>query len=226
MHELLNRLLPNVSEKWPEFYLAILQTLQMLLISGMISFILGLLIGILLLVTKRGGILANPFIYPIFDKSINLLRSIPFVILIAALIPLTRMIVGSAIGTKGAIFPLIIGITPFFARQIESALSEVDPGLIESAVAMGLSPFEIIFSVYLREGIPSIARVTTITIVSLVGLTAIVGVVGGGGLGDFAIRYGYQRNQVDATYSSVIVLLLFVSVIEIIGNWFVKKTSH
>ncbi|MDD9147497.1 MULTISPECIES: methionine ABC transporter permease [unclassified Sporolactobacillus] len=226
MDKIVQFLLPNVSQVLDEFYLSIVQTLQMILLSGGISFVLSLFIGIVLVSTKKDGILENTFVFNVFDKLINLFRSIPFIILIAALIPVTRLISGTAVGVQGTIFPLIVGITPFFSRQIESALSEVDEGLIESGIAMGLSPVQIIFSIYLKEGISSIARVTTITIISLVGLTAIVGVVGGGGIGDFAIRYGYQQNQLDATYVSIIVLLIIVSIIQIIGTLIAKKTSH
>lgn len=226
MGELLNFLLPNVSQVMDEFYLSILQTLQMVFESGIISFIISLIIGILLVCTKKGAILENIFVFNLLDKLINLFRSIPFIILIAALIPLTRLISGTAVGVQGTIFPLIVGITPFFSRQIESALSEVDEGLVESGLAMGLSPFQIIISIYLKEGVPALARVTTITIISLIGLTAIVGVVGGGGIGDFAIRYGYQQNELDATYASIVVLLIFVSIVQIIGTLISKETTH
>ncbi|MCO7174850.1 methionine ABC transporter permease [Sporolactobacillus kofuensis] len=226
MDNLIQFFLPNVSQVMDEFYLSIAQTLQMVFLSGLISFVLSLFIGIALISTKKSGILENLFVFNFFDKVINLFRSIPFIILIAALIPLTRLISGTAVGVQGTIFPLIIGITPFFSRQIESAFNEVDEGLVESGIAMGLSPFQIIISVYLKEGISSIARVSTITIISLIGLTAIVGVVGGGGIGDFAIRYGYQQNQLDATYVSIIVLLIFVSIVQIIGTLISKKTTH
>lgn len=218
--------LPNVSQVLNEFYLSIIETLEMVFVSGIVSFVLSLIIGIVLVVTKKEGLLENGIVFNLFDKLINLFRSIPFIILIAALIPITRLISGTAVGVQGTIFPLIVGITPFFSRQIESALSEVDDGLIESGTAMGLSPFQIIFSIYLKEGIPSIVRVTTITIISLIGLTAIVGVVGGGGIGDFAIRYGYQMNQLDATYLSIVVLLIFVSIVQIIGTLIIQKTTH
>ncbi len=140
--------------------------------------------------------------------------------------PFTRALVGTAIGTKGAIFPLVIGVTPFFARQIQAAIAGIDPGLVEAAEAMGMSTPKIVLRVYLRESIPSIVRVTVITVISLVGLTAIVGIVGGGGLGDFAIRYGYQRYMVDATYATVIVLVAFIAVIEFIGKQLVVLLQH
>lgn len=217
---------PNVMSKLPDFYESIFDTLLMVGWSGSISFILGLILGIVLTVTKKEGILQNQTFFQILDKTINFFRSIPFIILLASLIPLTRLISGTAIGVDGAIVPLVFGTVPFFARQIESALAELDSGLIEAAQSMGSGPMEIIFRVYLKECIPGIARGTTITAISLIGLTAMAGAVGAGGLGDFAIRFGYQRNQIDVTYASVIVLVGMVSIIQIIGNTIVKKNSH
>lgn len=156
---------------------------------------------------------SNTVVYSILDKIINLFRSIPFIILLATLIPLTRAVVGTAIGTKGAILPLVFGTVPFFSRQVETALSEVDAGLVEAAAAMGTSPAGIIFRVYLKESIPSLVRVTTITLISLIGLTAMAGAIGGGGLGDFAIRYGHQRNQIDVTLVTVVILIFIVMVL-------------
>lgn len=218
--------MPNVMSKLPDFYKSIYETIVMVGWSGSVSFILGLILGIVLVVTKKGGILQNLMLFQIVDKIINFFRSIPFIILLASLIPLTRLISGTAIGVEGAIVPLIFGTVPFFSRQIESALAELDPGLVEAAQSMGSGPIEIIFRVYVKECIPGIVRGTTITAISLIGLTAMAGAVGAGGLGDFAIRFGYQRNQLDVTYASVIVLVGMVSIIQIIGNVIVKKNSH
>lgn len=226
MEEIIEQYLPNVIKYLPEFYEAIEETLIMLAWSGSISFILGLIIGLILTVTRKGQILENTFIYNILDKLISLFRSIPFIILLTWLMPLSRSIMGTAIGVDGAIVPLIFGCVPFFSRQVESALSEVDPGLIEATEAMGCSPWEIITQVYLRESIPSISRGTTITAISLLNLTAMAGVVGAGGLGDFAIRYGHDRNMTDITNITVIVLVIIVCIIEVIGTKVVKKTSH
>lgn len=226
MEEFLNNIVPNIMNKLPVFYESIRDTLIMLGWSGSVSFVLGLFLGVILIVTKKGGILQNTLIYQVLDKVINFFRSIPFIILLAALIPITRKIMGTAIGVEGAIVPLIFGTVPFFARQIEAALSEINPGLIEAAQSMGSGPVEIIFRVYLKECISGIARATTITAISLIGLTAMAGAVGAGGLGDFAIRFGYQRNQIDVTYVSVIVLVVLVSVIQIIGNIIAKKSTH
>ncbi|MHB1394143.1 MAG: methionine ABC transporter permease [Clostridia bacterium] len=226
MADLINILIPNVVTKVPELIKSLWQTLYMMGLSGIISFVLGMIFGITLTVTKKRGIMENAVVYNILDKIINTFRSIPFIILLAALIPLTRAVVGTAIGTKGAILPLVFGTVPFFTRQIETALAELDSGLIEASQAMGSSPMEIIYRVYLKESIPSIVRVTTITVVSLVGLTAMAGAVGGGGLGDFAIRYGHQRNQVDVTYVTVIILLVVVNAIQSLGNFIIRKTTH
>lgn len=226
MEDLIQELLPNVIKKIPEIYEATGQTLIMILVSGAISFVIGLIIGIILVVTRQGNILESKPIYYVLDKIINVTRSIPFIILLAAAIPLTRAIAGTAIGTKGSFVPLVLGTIPFFSRQIESALSEIDRGVIEAAEAMGSSPLEIIFRVYLKESVPNIIRATTITFVSLVGLTAMAGSVGGGGLGDLAIRYGYQRNQIDITYVTVIILLILVTIIQGLGDRVIKRTTH
>lgn len=226
MADLVQKLLPNAVTKIPEIYKATGETLLMIVVAGAISFVIGLILGVILVVTKKGNILENKVVYYVLEKIINITRSIPFIILLAAAIPLTRLLVGTAIGTKGSFVPLVLGTIPFFARQIESALSEVDKGIIEAAESMGSSPFEIIFRVYLKESIPNIVRATTITFISLVGLTAMAGSVGGGGLGDLAIRYGYQRYQVDITFVTVIILLIFVNIIQGAGNIVIKKTTH
>ena len=223
---ILTQWFPNVANRLPEFIDSFVQTVIMVAVTGVISFLLATLIAVTLTLTEPAGLKPNAVVFNIVDKLINLFRSIPFIILAAALVPVTRALVGTAIGTKGAIFPLIIGITPFFSRQIQSALAGVDVGLVEAAESMGMSVTKIVYRVYLREAIPSIIRVSVIAIVSLVGLTAIVGIVGGGGLGDFAIRYGYQRYMLDATYATVIVLVVFIGIIEFIGRQLVEITEH
>ncbi len=226
MQEFLTSVLPNVMSKPNDLYISFSQTIYMMFISGLISFALGIVFGVILIVTSEAGILKNRLIYTLLDNLVNIFRSIPFVILLAALIPFTRIIMGSAIGTKGALVPLVFGTVPFFTRQIESALAEVDKGLIEAAESMGSSPLEIIFRVYLRESLPGIIRATQITFISLIGLTAMAGAIGGGGLGDYAIRYGHQRGQTDVTYITVFIILIMVSVIQSIGTFFIKKTTH
>lgn len=226
MLEFFQNIAPNVVKRMPEMWECLGDTLFMMGLSGGISFLLGLFFGIVITVTRPHGIMENKVIYNILDKMINIFRSIPFIVLLALLIPLTRLIVGTAIGTRGAIVPLIFGTVPFFTRQIETALLEVDGGLIEAAQSMGVSPFKIITRVMLRESIPGIVRGTMITLVNLVGLTAMAGAIGGGGLGDFAIRYGHQRNQTDITIATVIILLIVVSLIQWLGALIVKRTTH
>ncbi|MDD3221928.1 MAG: ABC transporter permease [Clostridia bacterium] len=226
MQELLEKIIPNVLDKPDVLWQSIQETLIMTLWSGIFVFIFGLIFGVVLTVTRPGGIRENPGVYQILDKCINFFRSIPFIILLAGLMPLSRLLTGTAIGVTGAIVPLVFGATPFFTRQIENAFAEVDKGLIEAARAMGCSTLEIIFLVYFKESIPGIARGTTITIISLLGLTAMAGAVGAGGLGDFAIRYGHDRNQADVTYVTVIVLVLFVSLIQFAGTVIEKKNQH
>ena len=176
MQELLNNLIPNVMAKLPDFYAAIGDTLLMVVWSGAISFVLGLILGVLLTVTKPGGILENKIVYQIPDKLISLFRSIPFIILLTWVMPMSRAIMGTAIYVRGAIVPLVFGCVPFFTRQVQSALAELNPGLIEAALSMGSSPMEIIFRVYLKESVAAIARGTTITAISLLNLTAMAGV--------------------------------------------------
>lgn len=226
MEEFLNNLIPNVMNKLPAFFKAIRDTLIMVGWSGSIAFILGLFFGIVITVTKPDGILENKLIYQALDKLINFFRSIPFIILLTWVIPISRAIMGTAINVEGSIVPLIMGTVPFFSRQVESALAETDHGLIEAALSMGSSPLEIIFRVYLRESVSAIARGTTITAISLVGLTAMAGAVGSGGLGDFAIRYGHDRNMTDVTWVTVIVVFLLVSMIQVLGNIVVKRNKH
>lgn len=180
MQELIVNIAPNLASKLPDFYKALGDTMLMVLWSGLISFVFGLLLGVVLTVTKPNGILENKVVYQILDKLVSLFRSIPFIILLTWVMPITRALVGTVLYVRGAIVPLVFGSVPFFTRQVESALAELDGGLIEAALSMGSSPLEIIFRVYLKESIAAIARGTTITIVSLLNLTAMAGVAGAG----------------------------------------------
>ncbi len=226
MLELLNQFVPNIMDKLPDFWTAILETFIMLGIVGVISLLIGTLFGVIMVVTKKEGILENAILYFLIGKVIDFFRAILFIVLIFLIAPMTRAIVGTTIGLRGAMLPLAVGAIPFVARQIESALSEVDNGLIEASQAMGCSPLEIIFRVYLKESVPGIIRATTITLITLIGYIAMVGVVGGGGLGDFCIRYGYNSFQFDVIYVCVAVLLLITSLIQGIGNFAIRKTTH
>ena len=220
------RYFPNLAERVPEFIKSILDTLRMTAISGVFIFILGIMFGVMLIVTKEGGILENRIVYHIADKLINALRSIPFIILISLLLPVTRAIVHTSIGVKGAIVPLVVGTVPFFSRQVEAALAQIDGGVIEAAKSMGMHPANVIFKVYLREGIPGLARATTITAINLIGLTAMAGAVGAGGLGDFAIRYGHNRYMTDITIATTAVLIVLVCIIQIIGSFIAGRATH
>ncbi|WP_282928811.1 methionine ABC transporter permease [Anaerococcus sp. Marseille-Q7828] len=201
-------------------------TLYMLFISAIFAGIFGLIIGIIMVVTDHGRILENKVIYSILDKLTNIFRSIPFVILVALIAPITKEIVKTRIGPNAAIVPLVFSCVPFFARQVEQALASVEPGKIEAAEAMGASPFEIITRVYLREGLPSLLRAGSITLISLLGLTAMAGLVGGGGIGDLAIAVGYQRYKDDVVIVSVVLILIVVFLIQAIANHLIRKTSH
>ena len=224
MQEFLNELIPNVMAKLPDFYAAIGDTLLMVIWSGAISFVLGLILGVLLTVTRPGGILEHKVLYQLVDKLVSLFRSIPFIILLTWVMPVSRAIMGTAIYVQGAIVPLVFGAVPFFARQVQGALAELDPGLIEAALAMGSSPWEIIFRVYLKESVASIARGTTITAISLLNLTAMAGVVGAGGLGAIAINYGYYRKQSDIMYVMVILMAIIALVFQELGLRISKHT--
>ena len=226
MEDILNKLIPNVMERTDILIQSIIDTFLMTGLAGLISFIVGILSGITLTVTKDKGILENRAVYQIIDKSINFFRSVPFIILLVGLVPLSRVITGTGIGVKGAIVPLVFGCAPFFSRQMENAMAGVDPGLIEAAQSMGLSNIEIIISVYLKESIADIARGVTITIISLIGLTAMAGAVGAGGLGNFAIMYGHDRNMPDVTYTTVIILVAIVTIIQIFGGYIARKNTH
>lgn len=226
MEELLNTWIPNVMDKLPILYNSIGETFTMVGWSGSISFVIGIILGVTITVTKPGNIMSNKIIYHTIDKLVNLFRSIPFIILLVLLFPLSRIIMGTAIGVEGAIVPLVFGCVPFFTRQIETALADVNPGIVEAAQSMGLSNIQIITRVYLKESIASIARGTTITIINLIGLTAMAGAVGAGGLGNFAIMYGHNRKQYDVIYVTVILLVIIVNIVQFIGNYIAKKSTH
>ena len=226
MMDFLTQWAPHLVEMFPQFVDSIVQTLIMIVVVGSISLIFGVIFGVILVVTREGDIMENKIVYTVLGKIIDLFRAIPFVILIMVLGDVTKLVSGTSIGLKGSFFPLIVGTIPFFARQIESVLVDIDHGLIEASQAMGFSPREIIFSVYLRESIPGITRVTMITFVSLVGITAIAGAIGAGGLGDFAIRYGYQMGYRDMIWLTVIIILLIISVFQFFGNIIIKKSTH
>lgn len=223
---LYSKLFPNLSAYNDMFWEQIGNTLAMFFQSGIISLILGLFIGVLLTIFKKDGIKQNRIVYTILSVIINLFRSIPFIILIIFLIPFTRAIVGTAIGVRGAIIPLVFGTVPFYSRQVETALDNVSPGKIEAARSMGSGALGLIFRVYLKEALPELIKVTTITAISLIGLTAMAGAVGAGGLGDFAITFGQQQNHMDIVYGCLIVLVIIICIIQGISTLLAKKTTN
>lgn len=223
---MVTKLFPNVIEFASDFPQAIIDTLLMLVISGLISVVIGILLAVIVVVTRKDGLKENQPVFWILDKIINLFRSIPFIILIPTVAVLSRALFGTTIGIEGALVPLVIGTAPFVARQMESAIMEIDPGIIEASIAMGLSTKEIIFDVYLRENIPGMIRGLTISFIALVGQIAIAGSVGAGGLGDMAIRYGLQRSMGDITFVVIILILILISIVQAIGDKLVEKTTH
>lgn len=223
---MVTKLFPNVIEFASDFPQAIIDTLLMLIISGFISVVIGIFLAVIVVVTRKDGLKENEPVFWILDKIINLFRSIPFIILIPTVAVLSRALFGTTIGIEGALVPLVIGTAPFVARQMESAIMEIDPGIIEASIAMGLSTKEIIFDVYLRENIPGMIRGLTISFIALVGQIAIVGSVGAGGLGDMAIRYGLQRSMGDITFVVIILILILISIVQAIGDKLVEKTTH
>lgn len=196
---------------------AIPETLIMVLISSLIGVLIGVPLGILLYITRKGGISENKSVYRVLDTFINIFRSLPFIVLMLILVPLTILIVGRRIGLKAAIVPLSFSAIPFLARLVEGNLLEVDKGIIEAARSMGTDTKKIVTKVLLKEAFPKIISSVTMTIISLVGQSAIVGTIGGGGLGDVALRYGYQRNEIDILWLSCIAIILIVQIVQFIG---------
>ena len=194
------------------------ETLYMVAVSTAIATIIGIPLGVILLTTGRGHILENPPVNRVLGAIANATRSTPFIILMVAIIPVTRIIAGTSIGTNAAIVPLAIAAIPFVGRIVEASLREVDYGLIEAAQAMGASPFQIIRRVLLPEAMPSIVLGLTLTIISLIGYSAMAGAIGGGGLGDLAIRFGYQRFRVDVMIATVIILIALVQAVQSTGD--------
>ena len=202
------------------------ETLVMVGISGVVAALIGIPLGVLLRLTDRGGVLESLAFNRIAGLLVNAVRSTPFIILLVAIIPFTRMITGSSIGTAAAVVPLTIAAAPFIARLVETSLREVDAGLIEAAQAMGATTPQIVFKVLLPEAVPGIVAGLTITLVSLSGYSAMAGAIGGGGLGDLGIRYGYQRFLPEVMIAVVLVLIVFVQAVQSLGDWLVRRLSH
>jgi len=224
--ELLYSIIPNVVDRSDQLWQAFVQTIQMVGISGAISLLFGIPLGVLLFTTRTGGILQNRPLHFLLSKFCDVFRSIPFILLAILLLGLSRLIMHTAIGVRGAIIPLLFGTVPYLARQVEGALAEVPDGLIEAAQSMGCSPWEIVTRVYLKEGIPGIARGVTITLISLINFTAIAGTIGAGGLGNFALMYGHSKNLPDITVVVILIIIVLVSLVQAAGNYVVNRSTH
>lgn len=202
---------------------ALLQTLHMVAVAGLIGAAIGLPIGVFLATSQKGELFPAPNVNRVIGLVVNAARSTPFIILVVAIVPFTRLIAGTSIGTSAAIVPLTIATIPFFARLVEGAIREVDKGLIEAARAMGATPYQIVYKVLLAEARPALMMALTMTFVSLIGYSAMVGAVGGGGLGDLGIRYGYQRFMPDMMLAVVVVLIVLVQVVQSLGDTLARK---
>ena len=211
---------------WADIGQAGLDTLVMLAGSLGFSVLLGLPLGVILFLTGKGKLLENGPAHAALSFAVNVLRSVPFVILLIVMIPLTMLLVGTSLGVAGAIPPLVVGAAPFYARLVETALREVDKGVVEATQAMGGSTFQIVTRALLPEAMPGIIAGATVTAIALVSYTAMAGVVGAGGLGDLAIRFGYQRFQTDVMAVTVVLLLILVQILQMIGDRLVAKVSH
>lgn len=211
---------------WADIGKATIDTLLMLGGSMVLTVILGVPLGVLLYLSGKGRLAANPVLNALLSFVVNVLRSVPFIILLIVMLPVTVLLVGTSLGVAGAIPPLVVGAAPFYARLVETALREVDKGVVEATQAMGGSTFQIVTRALLPEAMPGIIAGATVTAIALVSYTAMAGVVGAGGLGDLAIRFGYQRFQTDVMAATVVLLLILVQILQMIGDRLVAKVSH
>jgi D-methionine transport system permease protein len=205
---------------------SLLETLLMVAVAGSIAVVVGIPLGVILVVTSRGAMLQNLALNRVLGFVVNATRSVPFVILMVAIIPFTRWVAQTSIGTAAAIVPLSVAAIPFMARIAENAMREIDPGLITAARAMGASPLQIILKVLLPESWPGLVAGVIVTLVSLIGYSAMAGAIGGGGLGDMGIRYGYQRFLPEVMLAVVVVLIVLVQAVQSFGDWLVRRMSH
>nr|WP_254204393.1 methionine ABC transporter permease [Aeromonas sp. FDAARGOS 1415] len=202
------------------------ETLYMVGVAALFTLLLGLPIGVLLVVTRKEGVLPLPRVNMVLGLLINIGRSLPFVVLLIALIPLTRLLVGTTLGSTAAIVPITLGAFPFFARVVENALDEVDKGRVEAVLAMGGSGWHVVAKALLPEALPALLAGLTLTVVMLIGFSSMAGVIGGGGLGDLAIRYGYQRFDDQVMAGTVVILLLLVQLVQGVGDRVVRALAH
>nr|WP_049790139.1 methionine ABC transporter permease [Paenibacillus sp. JDR-2] len=212
--------------RWEDIWPATKDTLTMIGASLIFTVILGLLIGIILFLTSRKQLLEQPIVYGLLSFVVNILRSVPFVILMILIMPMTKILTGTTLGVQGTIPPLVVAAAPFFARLVETSLREVDKGVIEAAQAMGASRWDIVRRVLLLEARPGLLAGITITAVTLVSYTAMAGVIGGGGLGDLALRYGYQRFQLSVMIVTVAMLIILVQLLQMVGDHLVRRFSR
>jgi D-methionine transport system permease protein len=226
MSEILERFMPNVTQMYGSVFQSVWETILMVFIAGIFGLAMGTVLGIILVVTGEGKLYENRTVNLVLSRVVNTVRSIPFVIIIALLVSFTRMLVGSSIGIRGAVVPMIVGIIPFVSRITEQALWEVDEGVIEASRAMGLARFYIVGHVLLPEALPGLIRSIVTSFISLLGLSAMAGTVGGGGIGAFAIRYGYSRYMHDITLLMVVILLIIVNVVQGLGNKLARGVTH
>ena len=215
-----------VNIDWPEILRATRDTLLMLGGAMVLTVVFGVPLGVLLYLSGKGRLAANPVLNGLLSLVVNILRSVPFIILLIVMLPVTVLLVGTSLGVAGAIPPLVVGAAPFYARLVETALREVDKGVVEATQAMGGSTFQIVTRALLPEAMPGILAGATVTAIALVSYTAMAGVVGAGGLGDLAIRFGYQRFQTDVMVVTVVLLLLLVQVLQMLGDRLVASVSH
>jgi D-methionine transport system permease protein len=211
---------------WYEIWVAIGDTLTMLGVSLAFTILFGLPLGVLMFLTSPNQLLENTKLYSAVGLIVNILRALPFIILLIVMMPLTELITGTSLGVLGTLPPLVAGATPFFARLVETALREVDKGIIEATQAMGATTRQIIIKALLPEARPGILAAITVTAIALVSFTAMAGAVGAGGLGDLAIRYGYQRFQNDVMFVTVVLLLVLVQILQTIGDKLVARYTH
>lgn len=211
---------------WFEIGNATVDTLLMLAGSLVLTVIIGIPLGVLLFLSGKGRLAANPVVNAVLSFIVNVLRSLPFIILLIVMLPVTVLLVGTSLGVLGAIPPLVVGTAPFYARLVENVLREVDHGVVEASQAMGASTFQIVTRALLPEALPGIIAGATVSAIALVGYTAMAGVVGAGGLGDLAVRFGYQRFQTDVMFVTVVLLLILVQILQMLGDWLVAKVSH
>ncbi|WP_336771809.1 methionine ABC transporter permease [Paenibacillus sp. MMO-58] len=212
--------------RWEDIWPATKDTLTMIGASLLFTVVLGLLIGIILFLTSRKQVLEQPVVYGLLSFVVNILRSVPFVILMILIMPMTKLLTGTTLGVQGTIPPLVVAAAPFFARLVETSLREVDKGVIEAAQAMGASRWDIVRRVLLLEARPGLLAGITITAVTLVSYTAMAGVIGGGGLGDLALRYGYQRFQLSVMIVTVAMLIILVQLLQMVGDHLVRRFSR